>query len=488
MKIEKGRSKIALLTIVFPIAVLIFTCHGRALAGISKEGSDDYCNLCHIGGNATDGTTNQTCVECHSNTTADTIKSLNIEDEGEEIIMDNLAGIALGNWPESTEGRKYWASNYQYHDIGNGPDAFKWEPVIQNAGDYEVFAWWPAHRSHASAAAYTVYHDEGITEVVVNQTKSGGKWNSLGIYYFDGTNDYVELGQSASGYAIADAVRFKGIKVITDSIPVPVVYNNVEPGNPLAGGNFYWVAQGDDTKGHNVFENNPDNHWNEAPGRAVGCIGPNSCHNNIHGTNDLIGGPGLLNRQGCTKCHMVSDNSGPVGFHHADDSDTVVGSEINDSDGYYRFLKGHQSGTGHGVSGIEDKDWEATKSSADHNEYLGYVGNHESPGGMSHLGHTITGFCTGCHGNYHIQLDGGEIGGLHHPADWVLPGYLPHSNYTEYDPDVPVARPGLSSISNVVTPNIDMTMCLSCHAAHGSRYPHMLRKELGACMKCHWKW
>ena len=37
---------------------------GKSIAGISKEGPDEYCNICHTGENATDGTTNQTCIDC----------------------------------------------------------------------------------------------------------------------------------------------------------------------------------------------------------------------------------------------------------------------------------------------------------------------------------------------------------------------------------------------------------------------------------------
>jgi predicted CXXCH cytochrome family protein len=164
----------------------------------------------------------------------------------------------------------------------------------------------------------------------------------------------------------------------------------------------------------------------------------------------------------------------------------VVGSETSDDDAYFRFLMGHQSGTGHGVCGIEDPDWEATSDSGDHNEYLGSSGTKTDPGSLSVLGHTATGFCCGCHGNKHISS--GDPGGgnwIRHPSGAVLLDDL----YTAYNPEVPVSRPDLSGYSGpsgTVTPLTDMVMCLSCHRAHGSPYPKMLRWEsANGCGDCH---
>lgn len=180
----------------------------------------------------------------------------------------------------------------------------------------------------------------------------------------------------------------------------------------LAGGNFWWV-QTDDTKGHNIFTD--DLNYTRAPGSAVGCDSiPGMCHQNLHETNTL-GMPGLQNRQGCTKCHMLTDDFDysdyPEGFHHADDEvDLVVGDSVQDPltslnfDGFFRFLHGHQSGDNHGVCGIEDDDWQDSSSPTDHNEYLGYSGNKNSAGNLSAVGHTVTGYCGGCHGNFHISL------------------------------------------------------------------------------------
>ena len=284
------------------------------------------------------------------------------------------------------------------------------------------------------------------------------------------------------------------------TVTVPVVYYTgaSAPTEYLAGGNFWWLAQGEDDKGHNVFENNPDDKHALAPGAAVGCYSVTGmCHQNIHQTNTL-GMPGLIGRQGCTKCHMVEDDFGsfpPRGYHHADDSNPVVGSDVGDTDGYFRYLIGHQGGLGYGVCGIEDSGWQANTAPGIHNEYLGFSGSKTAVGGLSVLGHTMTGFCTGCHGNFHVEQSGGNW--VRHPSDSVLPDETPDSEYeayTQYNPEAPVSRPSLTGWtvpSSTVTAGTDMSMCLSCHRAHGSPYPHMLRWDPtdtaanGSCATCH---
>ncbi len=89
---------------------------------------------------------------------------------------------------------------------------------------------------------------------------------------------------------------------------------------------------------------------------------------------------------------MMTVDGTATGFHHADDSDPVVGDAFDDDDGYYRFLTGHMSGYLYGVCGLEDDDWEATLSTTDHNEYLGYGGSTDSSGGFYNVGPTATAF------------------------------------------------------------------------------------------------
>jgi len=276
----------------------------------------------------------------------------------------------------------------------------------------------------------------------------------------------------------------------TGTNTIPYVYCANEPifgTNTLAGGSFFWVKT-QDAKGHNIFPGNADDILTEAPGKGSrGCGVAGDCHRNLH---EEVDHNGL--RQGCGKCHMVTD--APVGsFHHADDSNLVVGGEANDSDGFFRFLAGHDAADGKGVSGIEDPKWGYGADTVRHNEYLGSAGGSGAAGGLKTLGHTMTGFCCGCHGDFHGREAGGSW--LGHPSDAVLPAEGEYASYTTYEPMVPVARSVLTGVSGTVTPGTDMVMCLSCHVAHGSPYNDMLRwdysemraggQSSGGCLVCH---
>ncbi len=290
-----------------------------------------------------------------------------------------------------------------------------------------------------------------------------------------------------------------GIDAVTGA---PIVYNtggapSYGAGNQgLAGGNFYWVAQGDDTKGHNVFAANADDNLTVAPGAVTSSCGAQCCHNNLDGTNTMYG-----TRQGCSKCHMMGNAAGPKGYHHKDDTGPLIDSA---GEGWYRFLDGHMAGTGSGVSGIEDSNWQYTSSANDHNEYLGFSGTKDSAGGFSALGNTMTGFCCGCHGNFHIQQSSGAWS--RHPSDAVIPNSGEYATafgagggVGTYDPNVPVARPtlaGWTEASSSVTLGTDLVICLSCHKPHGSPYSDMLRwnysdmiagdtGKSGGCFTCH---
>ena len=272
-------------------------------------------------------------------------------------------------------------------------------------------------------------------------------------------------------------------------IIVPVVYNaSTPPTNILAGGNFYWVAHGEDTKGHNVLGvAGEDPRLDHAPGNNNNCAG--SCHVSLAVKQYVLPTLG----SGCRGCHLNPQ-------HHADDQGPLIDNNP-EGEGWYRFLSGHLSGEGHGVAGIEDDDWQATKSAGDHNEYLGYDGGHSSSGGFAEFGNTMTAFCSGCHGNFHQEHDSSNW--IRHPSDFTIPNSGEYADafgaegtgIGVFNPDIPVARSDLSGWTgpdSTVTLGTggDMVMCLSCHRAHGSPYYKMMRwdfqgNDWSGCGTCH---
>ena len=263
----------------------------------------------------------------------------------------------------------------------------------------------------------------------------------------------------------------------TSTVPV-VNYTGGEPGSYLAGGNFYWVADAggnDDAKGHNVLgiasQDGAITASEGAPGNPYNCS--NSCHKTLAVAQTAQADLG----SGCEGCHLNVK-------HHADDSATVV---VCSAGGYYRFLSGHMSGSSNGVEGIEDDDWQATKGTGDHNEYLGNEANLSGGAAFYNLGNTMTAFCCGCHGNFHEEQNASGAW-IRHPSDAVIPNSA-GSEYANafgaggtgtgtYDPLVPVARTSLTDWtgpSGTVSIGTDLVMCLSCHRPHGSPYSDLLR-------------
>ncbi|OGQ95403.1 MAG: hypothetical protein A2521_06660 [Deltaproteobacteria bacterium RIFOXYD12_FULL_57_12] len=268
---------------------------------------------------------------------------------------------------------------------------------------------------------------------------------------------------------------------------IPIVFNSVVPTNPLAGGNFYWVATAggnDTTKGHNVRGiSAADSNLAGPPGPpGAGC---EPCHTTLTAAPVKPGGFAFVMNGGCEACHVAR--------HHAPGSGSVV---VGKDDGWFRFLGStmemaatNSNKTNAGVTGIEDPDWEQTSAANKHNVYKGTVNVYMSGGMGSGLADSAVGqVCVGCHQTFHRYMtDAGQylITGswIRHPADVVMPDAddfrgTPPTSTPAYNPIAPVAKQAIVA-GDQNTPTValgsDVVMCLSCHRPHGSPYPDMLR-------------
>jgi hypothetical protein len=81
-------------------------------------------------------------------------------------------------------------------------------------GQYEVQVYIPERYSTTSNARYWIVHARGSDLRVVDQSSTGGRWLSLGTYWFDGAeNEYVFLSditfeERRSRLVAFDAVRW----------------------------------------------------------------------------------------------------------------------------------------------------------------------------------------------------------------------------------------------------------------------------------------
>jgi hypothetical protein len=286
---------------------------------------------------------------------------------------------------------------------------------------------------------------------------------------------------------------------------IPQVYHTDT--TDLASGNFAYIlgtkgSGASDAKGHNVIElgNNED---------TLG-YPPGGAHPGSGVKNNFT----CAGRSGCHGKRSPSGQSGLralKGAHHKN----VDGKCDSATESYnsYRFLRG--------IKGLENtKDKWQNKDKDSHNEYFGATTpmgggclDCHDMGDMTvrPVNYTISGFCATCHWNFHM-LSGlaGDlgIGGdtlspfTRHPTDITLYGRAGQNSeytaYTTYSVEAPVARqPNVpNSPSSTVDPNSDVVMCLSCHGAHATDYPDILRWDYsdmiagdntksGGCFTCH---
>ncbi len=264
----------------------------------------------------------------------------------------------------------------------------------------------------------------------------------------------------------------------------------------LAAGNFAYIngtkgSGASPTKGHNVIDlcaQDPIHLY--PPGGPFKNSGAGIRH------PDTL--PPRFTCAGLYGCHGNTHVADPIasmqGAHHASSNDKPAGDTVGNS---FRFLLG--------VEGLEVSDWE-NRNSTHHNEYkkdlhqstgpwvdvCGWCHGPDNPrhaisGGVMPAGSGTAYLCMRCHTGFHS----GNLGGspwFRHPANVAIPDTGEYSHYTVYNVDAPVSRNILpDSPSSVVTPyrgaqgqGNDFVTCLSCHKAHATDYPDLLRWDYTA--------
>ena len=138
-----------------------------------------------------------------------------------EFIIDNGGSgtSSTGDWAESGGTSPYGADSLWSR---NG-DTYTWQFSSQPAGTYEVFMWWSGWSTRATNVPVTIVHRDGSKAVSVNQRQNGGKWNSLGQYYFNGTGRVtIKAANGSTVSTCADAVRFVNVGGGVNQPPVAV--------------------------------------------------------------------------------------------------------------------------------------------------------------------------------------------------------------------------------------------------------------------------
>ena len=291
---------------------------------------------------------------------------------------------------------------------------------------------------------------------------------------------------------------------MVNSFPAPIVLHITDPegqggGKTLAGGDFHGVAANlgaTDSLGHNVDLLSAKDATLDftPPGWDKDATASGDDYGQVAGgeatwTTQLT----CAGKYGCHGDHSKTTNdAGIKGAHHSNtDLTATVATAPTTVGGSYRFLGG--------IKGLENSEWNWNESDAVHNEYYGVDGNADYADKS-----TINYSCAECHGDFHKTIGGTASPWVRHPTDIVLPSDTTkeYYNYTAYSVEAPVARPTVPATSSAtVTPGGAtatgaIVSCLSCHRAHGSDQPDLLRwayadmiagdtSKTGGCFVCH---
>jgi hypothetical protein len=142
--------------------------------------------------------------------------ALAIQTPTNNVVVDNGAsGFSSGGaWAPSTSTEGFYGADYLHDDSAAANQGVwaKWKPSFSQAGNYKVYARWPAHTNRPDRIKYKVYHRGGVSEVFADQTDQNGSWMYLGRFAFDaGSSESGKLtldAASDSGFAVADAAWF----------------------------------------------------------------------------------------------------------------------------------------------------------------------------------------------------------------------------------------------------------------------------------------
>jgi hypothetical protein len=144
--------------------------------------------------------------------------------EAQQRILVDSADTAqverIGAWTSSSHSPQRFGPGY-WHDgnSGKGSKQISFIPSITEAGDYEVYLWWPASPSYASNVPVDVIH-AGVTDrVQVNQRENGAQWVLLGTYAFvpGSLGRLVIRTEGTNGHVIADAALWQKRGIIVDN-------------------------------------------------------------------------------------------------------------------------------------------------------------------------------------------------------------------------------------------------------------------------------
>jgi len=104
-------------------------------------------------------------------------------------------------WPGYLEAGLWYPSGLagwngtrtRYSDMNSVGSTVTWTVNLPEPGEYRVSVWYPTNPTTTTSAAYIVEHQNGSTEVLVNQREGAAAWRPLGTFRYAAGAGVVRL-------------------------------------------------------------------------------------------------------------------------------------------------------------------------------------------------------------------------------------------------------------------------------------------------------
>jgi ligand-binding sensor domain-containing protein/tRNA A-37 threonylcarbamoyl transferase component Bud32 len=131
---------------------------------------------------------------------------------GDLVVDNNDSGFTIeaGEWGECSRrgcGGVGYGDNFRYAEPGCTDCRARFDLTVAQAGEYDLWAWWPQGDDRATDTPFTVTSLAGSVTLSVDQRNDGSRWVRLGVFTLDaGETVSVGVAGSHTGFANADAV------------------------------------------------------------------------------------------------------------------------------------------------------------------------------------------------------------------------------------------------------------------------------------------
>jgi serine/threonine protein kinase/ligand-binding sensor domain-containing protein len=164
-----------------------------------------------------------------------------------ELVVDNAgSGFTVEGewgtcWNGDCEGICY-GDDFRYAEPGCTSCRARFDLSVPEAGEYDVWAWWPQGGDRATDSSFTIMSSSGPVALKVDQRNDGSRWYRLATLAFQAGESISFIVQgSETGYANADAVALTTAGASAPQAP-PMPLATTEPEGPSVGWTNYTNA------------------------------------------------------------------------------------------------------------------------------------------------------------------------------------------------------------------------------------------------------